>query len=314
MRTESRLELRQLRYFVAVAEEKHFGRAAVRLHMTQPPLSQTIQALEEMLGTALFTRTKRNVNLTPAGLALLPEAQRLLQQAAALPDLARRAASGASGVLSLSFISTADYSILPPLLQRFRAHYPQVRIELREATTDIQLDDLTQGKIDAGVLLPPLPDKAGQILDYLPLLSEPLIAALPSGTIRGKNPVALDTLKDLPLIIFPRHLSPGFHDSILGCFRDAGLTPHIGQEAIQMQTIVGLVSAGMGMALVPQSVSNLKRPGVDYRTLTDKVPLIETGLAWRRDNSSPVLRAFLALAAHPERPPRPAKNLSKSAD
>lgn len=140
MRTESRLELRQLRYFVAVAEERHFGRAAVRLHMTQPPLSQTIQALEEMLGTALFTRTKRNVSLTPAGLALLPEAQRLLQQAAALPDLARRAASGASGVLSLSFISSADYSILPPLLQRFRAHYPQVRIELREATTDIQLD------------------------------------------------------------------------------------------------------------------------------------------------------------------------------
>src|SRR5450830_382283 len=181
---QPRLELRQLRYFVAVAEEKHFGRAAERLHMTQPPLSQTIQALEELLGTPLFARTKRSVSLTPAGLALLPEAQRLLLQAAALPDLARRAASGASGVLSLSFISSADYSILPPLLQRFRAHYPQVRIELREATTDIQLDDLTQGKIDAGVLLPPLPDKVGQILDYLPLLSEPLIAALPSGTIR----------------------------------------------------------------------------------------------------------------------------------
>ncbi|MFL9926240.1 LysR substrate-binding domain-containing protein [Herbaspirillum lusitanum] len=299
MNHESRLELRQLRYFVAVAEEKHFGRAAQRLHMTQPPLSQTIQALEEMLGTPLFARTKRSVSLTPAGLALLPEAQRILQQAAALPDLARRAASGTSGLLSLSFISTADYSILPPLLQRFRARYPQVQIDLREATTDIQLEDLTQGKIDAGLLLPPLPDKALATLDYRPVLSEPLIAALPAGAVRGNAPVALKSLKELPLIIFPRRISPAFHDTILSCFRDAGVTPHISQEAIQMQTIVGLVSAGMGMALVPQSVSNLKRPGVDYRRLTGKVPSIETGLAWRRDSQSTVLRAFLELIDTP---------------
>lgn len=297
MSTDTRLELRQLRYFVAVAEEKHFGRAAERLHMTQPPLSQTIQALEEMLGTQLFARTKRSVALTAAGQALLPEAQRILQQAGALPDLARRAAGGASGLLSLSFISTADYSILPPLLQRFRARYPQVRIDLREATTDIQLDDLMLGKIDAGLLLPPLPDKTLTTLDYQPVLTEPLVAALPAGTARGKNAIALRSVRDLPLIIFPRRISPAFHDTILSCFRDAGVTPHIGQEAIQMQTIVGLVSAGMGMALVPQSVSNLQRPGVDYRALTGKAPLIETGLAWRRDSTSPVLRAFLDMVA-----------------
>jgi len=295
--SQSRLELRQLRYFVAVAEEKHFGRAAVRLHMTQPPLSQTIQALEQMLDTPLFIRTKRSVALTPAGLALLPEAQRLLQQAAALPDLARRAASGACGQLSLSFISTADYSILPPLLQRFRASYPLVQIELREATTDVQLEDLMQGKIDAGLLLPPLSDKATAVLDYLPLLSEALVVALPVGTVRGKQAIALKTVRDLPLIIFPRRIAPAFHDTILSCFRNAGVTPHIGQEAIQMQTIVGLVSAGMGMALVPQSVSNLQRPGVDYRPLSDNSELIETGLAWRRDNPSPVLRAFLDMTA-----------------
>lgn len=310
MSSESRLELRQLRYFVAVAEEKHFGRAAVRLHMTQPPLSQTIQALEEMLGTPLFARTKRSVALTPAGLALLPEALRILQQAGALPDLARRAASGASGLLSLSFISTADYSILPPLLQQFRARYPQVRIDLREATTDIQLEDLMQGKIDAGLLLPPLPDKAMATLDYHPVLSEPLVAAIPAAVMQGRShkpgkqpgsgaAVSLKSLRELPLIIFPRRISPAFHDTILSCFRDAGVTPHIGQEAIQMQTIVGLVSAGMGMALVPQSVSNLQRPGVDYRPLTGKVPMIETGLAWRRDSASPVLRAFLDMVATP---------------
>lgn len=299
MNTESRLELRQLRYFVAVAEEKHFGRAAKRLHMTQPPLSQTIQLLEEMLGTQLFARTRRSVALTPAGQALLPEAQRILQQAQALPDLARRAASGASGLLSLSFISTADYSILPPLLQQFRARYPRVQIDLREATTDIQLDDLMQGKIDAGLLLPPLPDKSRAVLDYLPVLMEPLVAALPAGFAHGKKTIALTRVRDLPLIIFPRRIAPAFHDTILSCFRDAGLTPHIGQEAIQMQTIVGLVSAGMGMALVPQSVSNLQRPGVDYHALTGKSPLIETGLAWRRDSTSPVLHAFLDMLAMP---------------
>jgi len=291
------IELRQLRYFVAVAEERHFGRAAARLHMTQPPLSQTIQSLEAALGTPLFERTKRSVSLTPAGAALLPEARRILQQAAALPDLARRAASGESGLLSLSFVSTADYSVLPPLLREFRERYPQVQIDLREATTDVQLEDLMQGRIDAGLLIPPLHDKARAELDYMTVLSEPLVLAAPQGLkgLRGKNSVALKSVADMPLIIFPRRIAPAFHDAIVGCFRDAGLTPRIGQEAIQMQTIVGLVSAGMGIALVPQSVSNLQRPGVEYRALPDRTPLFETGLAWRRDNASPVLHTFLEL-------------------
>jgi DNA-binding transcriptional LysR family regulator len=284
------IELRQLRYFVTVAEEMHFGRAAIRLHMTQPPLSQTIQSLESMLGVQLFRRTSRSVALTPAGVALLPEAQRILQQTAALPDLM-------SGRLSLAFVSTADYSVLPPFLREFRESYPGVEIDLREATTDVQLDDLMQGRIDVGLLIPPIPDKAKLQLDYLPVLSEPLILAAPKGlkALRGKQSVALQALAELPLIIFPRRIAPAFHDAILACYRDAGLTPHIGQEAIQMQTIIGLVSAGMGIALVPQSVSNLKRPGVDYKPLANKTPLVETGLAWRRDNASPVLNAFLEL-------------------
>jgi DNA-binding transcriptional LysR family regulator len=245
----------------------------------------------------LFARTKRSVALTPAGAALLPEARRILQQAGALPDLVRRAASGESGLLSLSFVSTADYSVLPPLLREFRERYPQVQIDLREATTDVQLEDLAQGRIDAGLLIPPLTDKAKAELDYLTVLSEPLIMAAPKGlkALRGKSAVALKAVADIPLIIFPRRIAPAFHDAILASFRDAGLTPRIGQEAIQMQTIVGLVSAGMGIALVPQSVSNLKRPGVEYKPLTDNTLPIETGLAWRRDNMSPVLRAFLEL-------------------
>ena len=291
------LELRQLRYFLAVAEELHFGRAATRLHMTQPPLSQAIQALEVGLGTALFARTNRSVALTPAGLALLPEARRLLQQAEGLPALARRAAAGEIGRLALAFVSTADYSVLPSLLRQFREAYPQVAIELREATSDVQQEDLLAGRIDAGLLIPPLSDKTADTLHYQPVLAEPLVAALPQGlrAARNKGALQLERLRDQPLIIFPRHIAPGLHDAILACFHEAGVTPHIAQEAIQMQTIVGLVSAGMGIALVPQSVSNLRRPGVEYRPLAGKVPVVETGLAWRRDNAQPVLQAFVEL-------------------
>ena len=288
------LELRQLRYFLAVAEELHFGKAAERLHMTQPPLSQTIQGLEELLGAPLFVRSRRAVALTPAGDVLVPEARRMLAQAAELPELVRRAAAGEAGRLALAFVSSADYSVLPPFLRLYRADFPQVQIALQEATSDRQIDDLLHGRIDAGLLIPPLPDKAFVELDYLKVLTEPLILAVPAGL----TPDAAIWLKDapaLPLIIFPRPIAPALHDAILGCFHAAGVTPDIGQEAIQMQTIVGLVSAGMGLALVPQSVSNLMRPGVEYRALRDATPLVETGLAWRRDNPSPVLQGFLEL-------------------
>ncbi|WP_332853175.1 LysR family transcriptional regulator [Duganella sp. S19_KUP01_CR8] len=289
------IELRQLRYFVTVAEELHFGKAALRLHMTQPPLSQTIQALEELLGAPLFERNRRGVALTPAGLALLPEARRMLAQSQELPQLVQRAAAGEVGRLTLAFISSADYSVLPPFLRAYRAAYPQVQITLQEATSDLQLDDLLNNRIDAGLLIPPLPDKAKLVLDYLPVLSEPLVLALPAGLLKKQGKLALASLPPLPLIVFPRAISPALYDAILSVFRDAGITPEIGQQAIQMQTIVSLVSAGMGMALVPQSVSNLMRTGVEYRALRDATPLVETGLAWRRDNASPVLRGFLEL-------------------
>ena len=291
------IELRPLRYFVAVAEEMHFGRAAARLHMTQPPLSQTIQALESQLGTPLFSRTRRSVALTAAGQALLPEAQRLLMQAESLPALVQRAAAGESGQLRLAFVSSADYSVLPVALREFRSAYPAVQIDLREATSDVQLEELAAGNIDLGILIPPVPDKLKTILDYFPVLTEPLVLALPADSklATATRKVSLKSCAGLPLIIFPRRLAPALHDQILGCFREAGLTPSIEQEAIQMQTIVGLVAAGMGIALVPQSVSNLKRPGVEYRALKEASPLVEIGLAWRRDNTSPVLQAFLDL-------------------
>ena len=290
------IELRQLRYFVAVAEEMHFGRAAQRLHMTQPPLSQAIQAFEAQLGAQLFARTRRSVALTAAGAALLPEARRLLLQAEALPALAQRAAAGESGTLSLAFVSIADYNLLPDALREFSAAYPAVQVSLQEATTDIQLDMLAERTIDAGIVIAPLPDAMKREIAYLPLLSEPLVLALPEHSAHARQrKVSLKQVADQPLVIFPRRIGPRFQDLIFSCFHDVGVAPRVGQEAIQMQTIVSLVSAGMGIALVPQSVSNLKRPGVEYRALREASPKVEFGLAWRRDNASPVLSAFVKL-------------------
>lgn len=298
-------ELRQLRHFVTVAEELHFGRAARRLHMTQPPLSQSIANLEELFKAPLFLRNRRMVGLTAAGAALLPEARRILEEAAALPELVRRAASGEAGRLALSFVSTAGLGMLPDVLRRYRAAYPGVRLVLQEATSDVQFDELLSGRIDAGFVIPPQPGMpegsadrgVDGALDYLKIVDEPLVLCAPSGlpALAKPGPVRLRDLPPLPLVIFPRAVAPSLHDAILAAFRAAGVLPTIGQEAIQMQTIVSLVSGGMGLALVPQSVSNLMRPGVEYRALIDPAPLAETGLAWRRDNDSPVLKGFLEL-------------------
>ena len=289
------IETRQLRYFVAVAEELHFGQAARRLHMTQPPLSQAIQGLEAQLGVELFHRTTRQISLTPAGIALLPEAKRLLLQTESLPLLAQRAAAGQLGQLKLAFVSIADYSVLPPSLQQFRSAYPQVQIELQEATSDVQLLALEKGLIDVGLLIPPIPDNLNTIITYRRLRIEPLILAIAEHRRKRKSANQLSSYKDLPLVLFPRKIAPAFHDCILSCFQQQGLTPKISQEAIQMQTIIALVSADMGIALVPQSVSNLKRPGVYYQNLSDIDAAVEIGVAWRKDNNSPVLQAFLNL-------------------
>jgi DNA-binding transcriptional LysR family regulator len=231
---------------------------------------------------------------------LLPEARRMLLQARELPDLVMRAANGEIGQLALAFVSSADYSVLPPFLRAYRTAFPQVKISLQEATSDWQVAQLLAGRIDAGLLIAPLSIKARIELDYLPVLSEPLMLAAPSGLdLPGKpgkaQPVHLASLPPLPLIIFPRAIAPALYDAILALLRAAGIKPEIGQQAIQMQTIVSLVSAGMGFALVPQSVSNLMRTGVEYRALADATPQVDTVLAWRRDNPSPVLSGFLKL-------------------
>ena len=288
-------DLRRLRYFVAVAETLHFGRAAARLAMSQPPLSRQIRTLEGELGAPLFRRNKRRVELTDAGAWLLDEARRMLSQAASLPARTRQAASGESGRLALGFISTVDYSILPGLLGAYRKAHPGVTLELRELTGDIQVRELHDGRIDAGMLVSPLNDPS---LDTLPLLREPLLAALPASDplARKRAPLPVAALAGRPFVIFPRAVAPALYDAIIEFCRRGGFSPRIAQEAIQMQTIVSLVSAGLGVALVPSSLRKLRRQGVVYRDLDRDSPRLTVLLAWRAANRSASLAQFVATA------------------
>lgn len=300
------MDLRQLRHFLALAEELHFGRAAERLGMTQPPLSQSIMALERELGVPLFTRTRRNVALTPLGRQWLDHVRPAVAAIGALPAAAARLRDGVAGRLALSFVSSADYSILPALVRRYSAAFADVEMTLAEATSDVQVAALVEGRIDAGLLIPPeaaLP----AALDYRPLLREPLVAAVPEGwaadgriAVRagkdGEPGLTGEAWLDLPLLIFPRHVSPVFHDLVLDIWRAKGRQPLIRQRAIQMQTVISLVSAEMGVALVPASLRNLARTGVRYLPLPDAAPMLETGLAWRRADETPTLRALVRIA------------------
>lgn len=286
------VELRPLRQFVAVAEELHFGRAAQRLHMTQPPLTQAIQALEAGLGARLFDRTRRRVALTPAGEALLQDARRLLAAADALPERVRAAAQGFSGQLRLAFVSSIAYGPLPGWLRGFREARPDVQLQLREATLDVQLQAFDADEIDAGFVLH-APGAAPEGFATWTALAEPLVLALPEGhpLAQGTRPRLTELLQQ-PLVIFPRPISPSLYDQVLAFYRGRGATPRIAQEAIQMQTIVNLVSAGMGVAWVPESVTQLQRPGVVYRRVPAASLSSETSLLWR-EPALPVVRRFV---------------------
>jgi DNA-binding transcriptional LysR family regulator len=296
------MDLRQLRHFLAVADALHFGRAAERLGMTQPPLSQSIMALERELGASLFVRSKRIVTLTAFGRQWLDHVRLAVQNVAALSDIAERLRTGMAGRLSLAFVSTADYSVLPRLVQRYSASFPDVALELVEATSDVQVEALLEGRINAGILISAR-SALPSALDYRPLVKEPLVAAVPEswiddgrltlvdGTLGGDDWMAQ------PLIIFPVRVSPDFHDLVIGFYRSRGYQPFVQQEAIQMQTIISLVSAGLGMALVPASLQHLARTGVRYIPIADGSPELETGLAWRKADETPTLATLIEISS-----------------
>lgn len=287
-------EVRHLRYFIAVAERLHFGRAAAALHISQPPLSRAIQDLETMLGTTLLARTRRRVELTPEGVWFLNESRRLVAQLDDAVKEAGRMGSGETGTLRLGFVSLADYGVLPPLLKAFKSSRPRVTLALREMLSPDQAADLAAGDLDLGLLIPPV---VGD-LDHIVAQRERFLVALPARHKLAKSDghVAATDLANEPFIMVPRENAPALHDGIMDLASRGGFTPHIAQEAIQMQTVVSLVSSGLGVALVPSSVSNLGRRGVVYRRLRDAHPPLDVWLAWRKGVLSAAGGEFVRIA------------------
>jgi DNA-binding transcriptional LysR family regulator len=288
------MELRSLRYFVALAEELHFGRAARRLAITQPPLSQAIAQLERELGVRLFDRTRRRVALTHSGGTFLGEARATLERAARAVDLAQRAERGEVGRLAVGYIAATAYTLLPLVLRDFMRSFPGVKLELRELALPEQAGALLRRDIDVALLRPPVVEAE---LASETILAEPFVLALPARhPLAALRRVPARRLDGEPMILFPRQPGLVFHDLVMGFCLRHGITPRVAQEANQTHTVVGLVSAGIGVALVPASTQRIGLGGVAYRPLREKTPPSRTTLAWRRGDASPVLAAFLDVS------------------
>jgi DNA-binding transcriptional LysR family regulator len=285
------VELRQLRYFLAVAEERSFSRAARRLHVSQPPLSMHVKALEEEIGARLLDRTNRGVTLTRAGQVFYDEARAGVRRLEQAKVKAQHAGQGEVGTLSVGFVSIAGYGILPPALKRFRERFAQVDVQLHELTTDAQIREIRAGRLDLGIGLGPVEEAD---LTFEPLLRERLLLAAPARheLIPRVGAVRLKALSNEQFIIPPRDVAPGLYDLIISLCRTNGFAPKITQHARQMQTVVALVASGMGLGLVPESVQNLKRAGVQYRVLKGAGGSVELGLLRVRDDEALVASRF----------------------
>jgi DNA-binding transcriptional LysR family regulator len=289
------MELRHLRYFVAVAEELHFGHAAKRLHMTQPPLSQQIQALEDELGVQLLARTKRKVELTPAGAMFLDEARLTLQQADRAQRIAIEAARGVRGRVRVGFVTSASFSILPSVVRRFRRENALIDLELFEMTPSQQLHALEHKEIDIGILRPPVGDTCLQIDT---VLEEPLVLALPSDhRMADQKTVELKSLAEEAFVLFPRQHGPGIYDVIMKACHDVGFTPQVSYSPDKMQTLLTYVASGLGISLVPQSLSGFHRDSIVYRPIREKGYRVELAILQRRDDHNAALQNLCALCA-----------------
>lgn len=296
------MELRHLRYFVAVAEELHFRRAAARLHISQPPLSQQIRQLETELGVQLLERSRRRVELTAAGEAFYARAREILDAVEDAARLARRVERGEIGRLSVGFVGSAVYSVLPEVLHAFREQRGDVDLRLRELTTSAQLDALESGRIDVGFLRPQTPERAEIAVETV--MREEIVVALPeSHRLAAKDRLALSELAGEPLVLLTRTGSPGVRDVLEAATARFGGEGQLVQEAAEVQTVIGLVAGGVGFSLVPDSVRSLTRRGVVYREIAD-APSIELALAWRAGDRSPVLAAFREVVREHRPPPR----------
>jgi len=287
-------ELSQLRCFVAAAEELHFGRAAERLHMTQPPLSRQIQILERVLGVQLLARTSRIVRLTSAGRTFLPEARRILHLAESAAVSTRRTAAGDLGSVAIGFTAAGSYSFLPELIIAARERLPGVDLVLEEMVTAEQVEALASRRIDVALLRPPVRRE----LDSLRVVREPLLAALPADhrLAKGRRP-ALGDFDRQPFVMYSPYEARYFYDLLAAIFAKAGVAPRYVQHMSQVHAILALVRAGLGAALVPAAAASLQFQGVVLRPVeTRPARPVELYLAWERNNDNPALPAFVGMA------------------
>ena len=293
------MELRHLRYFVAVAEEMHFGRAAERLHIAQPPLSRQIKDLEREIGTPLFERVPRGVELTPAGQAFLPEARLTLAQAERAQRTAQRAALGETGRLRVGFVEAATHSgILPDVLGFFRVHLPAIGLSLFELDPLRQAEAFRDGRIDLGILQGSMIESATWLREES-IYAEPIVLAVPGDhRLAGRSRFTLASLADESFVMFPRQTDPTLFDEIVARCRKAGFSPRVVQEANGWHTLASLVSAGVGIGFVPTSLTAFQQHGVVYRTVPDLSVQMMLSAVWRAEERSPVRERFvMALRA-----------------
>ncbi|MNM86592.1 Hca operon transcriptional activator [compost metagenome] len=295
------IETRLLQQFIAVAEELHFNRAAERLHMAQPPLSQAIRRLERAVGAPLFERTNRSVALTPAGTAFLETARSTLQSLDEGVAQARRVAQGAEGHLTLTFINIAPYVPLLRALRSFRHASPGVTFSMVEATTQEQIEALERGTADLGFMR--APGTTTPKLRMATLLRERICVALPAGhRLEANVTIALAALKDEAFVASPRALGKGFHDQLIGLCLSAGFVPDIVQHGRQMQTLIALVAGGFGIALLPASLATEVREDVVFRPLdvdaTEEQSKLDLLMAWNENHVSPIRDRLILAVRH----------------
>jgi DNA-binding transcriptional LysR family regulator len=294
------MDIRSLACFVAVAEELHFRRAAERLHLTQPALSQRIQALEQTIGTVLLDRDRRRVALTPAGRAFLEPARAAVANAMLAKAQALRAVRGEVGRLRLGFTVIASYGVLPEAVRAFRTRFPDVEVELAEMNSPLLEAALAAGEIDLGVLHPPL-GTPGLAIHALP--DQPLVLALPAGhPLAAKAVVQVTDLDGEPFLIAPRVIGPIIYDRIIALFQAEGFSPRIVQEVSPMTTLTGLAAAGAGIGFVTAGIAEVVRPGVVFRPVQPEPPRLPMAAAWREPDLSAVGQRFLDVMAALSRP------------
>ncbi|GAA1505553.1 LysR substrate-binding domain-containing protein [Nocardioides humi] len=286
--------LRHLRYFVTVAEERHFGRAAERLHMAQPPLSQQIRRLEAEVGVALFERTTRRVDLTPAGAAYLERARAILAEVDDAAGEARRVAAGTVGRLAVGCVGSATYSLLPALSRRLAEELPGIEVAFRgEMLVADQVEALRSGGIDLALLRPPVDDPG---LAVTALREERLVVAVPAGDrLATRRQVRVADLAGTDLIVHSAGRRSAMYDVVRRLFADAGVTPRIRHEVGETSTLVTLVAGGLGAAVVPEPVGALALDGVAFRPLVRPARSVELAVAHRAGRTEPHLHRTLAV-------------------